>query len=85
MLTDAPNPRKGEGEKEQPATPVCTKNTDGGISIAILGVLAEQRTFLESFFALRQSALKLSERQPTKREAWGHGMELAQVNKRAMG
>jgi hypothetical protein len=61
MLIDAPNTRKRKGGEEQLATPVCTKNTDGGLSIAILGVLAGQRSFLESYFVLRQSALELSE------------------------
>jgi len=65
-----------KGEKEQLATPVCTKNTDGGLSIAILGVLAEQQTSLESFFALRQSALKLSERQPIEKPLRGEIRDL---------
>ena len=38
MLTETPNPRKGEGGEEQLATPLCTKNTQGGLSIAKLGV-----------------------------------------------
>ena len=67
MLTEAPNPRKGEGGEEQLATPVCTKNTDGGLSIAILGVLAGQRSFLESYFVLRQSALNSQRGNPQNR------------------